>query len=85
MFDNGPQVAGIGECKPDPEEMLQRARKRLLKAKKDIENFRKFADGVDYLTHGAEESAIKVIGVLVMRQWQEENQVDYWLSEIDKE
>ena len=68
-------------CKPDPEAMLQGARKRIEKIKQDIENFEQMGD---YYYPGAEEASLMMYGAMHKALRDVEQTEQYWLDEIDK-
>ena len=68
------------ECKPDPEEMLQRARKRKEKIQQDIHaymGFDTYRINNDY--------ALQFLGAMHLRLYQAGAEEQRWLDEIDKD
>ncbi len=80
--DNRNAAMGLAkECKIDPEEMLQSARKRKEKAKADIESFRKLND-----YHQIEEKTmLALFGAMHVSYYSAIDTEHRWLEEIDKD
>jgi hypothetical protein len=85
MLNSGAQIEGGKDCKPDPEEMLQSARKQKEEAQGHIDRFKEFAFNVRYMERDNELGAEKIAGELVFNLWQAEANEQRWLNEIDKD
>ena len=70
---------------PDPEDMLQSAKKQKEEAQDHIDRFKEFAMNIRYMERDNELGAAKIIGELVFKLWQAEANEQRWLDEIDKD
>lgn len=77
-------LSGDRICRPDPEEMLQRARERLEQVNKELEAYKNFVRITDHIPH-SDEAAVKILGALTLKQMSAEIEVERWLEEIDKD
>lgn len=82
---NSNQVEGSTCKQPDPEDMLQSAKKQKEEAQAHIDRFKQFAMNVRYMERDNELGAAKIIGELVFKLWQAEANEQRWLDEIDKD
>ena len=85
MLNSGNQIESTGSaCKPDPEDMLQRARKSLEKENDNLSKFKEFINAVGYLERDNELAARNILGELSLKVMQAEENEQRWLDEIDK-
>ena len=70
-------------CKPDPEESLQRSRKRLEELEKAKVNLMMGAKGSYDAPSEAKNGILMAIGSLEFAILTTQNDVEYWLKEID--
>lgn len=82
---NSNQVESSTCRQPDPEEMLQSAKRQKEEAQGHIDRFREFAMNINYMERNNELGAAGIIGELVFKLWQAEANEQRWLDEIDKE
>ena len=68
------------ECKVDPEEQLQRARKKKERIEKDIAAFNEFGD---YYFHDSERLSQMLYGVMHYELKMANDNIERWLKEID--
>lgn len=90
MFNEYPEIMGQMEtksCKPDPEEMLQRSRKRIEECDKALNMLFSLSDmRVDiYFGRENRDASLCAIGHLVVQKRDAEKEQEHWLKEIDKE
>lgn len=71
-------------CTPDPEEMLQNAKKQKEEAQGHIDRFKEFATNIRYMERDNEIGSTRIIGELIFKLWQAEQNEQRWLDEIDK-
>ncbi len=82
MFDNT-QVEK-SQCKPDPEKQLQRAKARIEDAKKELNAVKEMIKIVKFPSRKNEEPLLSIIGELMVKKWQAEDDEKKWLEEINK-
>jgi hypothetical protein len=83
MFESNVEAKGGGECKPDPEEMLQRARK-IIEACDKAQNLIFELDELPIYLSDSDNSFKQTLGQIAIQRYQAKKQENYWLNEIDK-
>jgi len=84
MLTNNQSESDVKICQPDPEEELQRARKRKEEIEKVILSIREVKDAPIDLSHDQRESLCGIIGSMYVSVWKCDDQINRWLAEIDK-
>ena len=86
MFNNNyPTAVGTNQaCKPDPEEMLQHARKREVRIEQGLDALRTLGENNYYFNQKSEEGIVMALGQLTAAKWEVEKEIERWLKEIDK-
>ena len=85
MLNNSQGIASTEQsCKPDPEEMLQSARKQKEREQAVLDAYKQFIISVNYLDRDSEIAARQILGELTLKVWQAETNEKRWLDEIDK-
>ena len=81
ILEKSEKYADSAPCRPDPEDMLQAARKRKEKIVEDIASFRK----IDSYYPCDEKALAQVFGSMHVALYDAEDNEQYWLNEIDKD
>ena len=85
MLNSSGQIESSACVKPDPEDMLQSAKRQKEEVQSHIDRFKEFAMNIRHMERDNELGAVKIIGELVFKLWQAEANEQRWLDEIDKE
>ena len=87
IFDSGPKAESAEQlCKPDPEEMIERANKR----KQSFQRAAELFDELDELPihlhriRGSEEYFLQVYGSVYAGIRECDKEIQRWMNEIDK-
>ena len=85
MLNSNQGIASTEQsCKPDPEEMLQSARKQKEREQAVLDAYKQFIISINYLERDSEIAARQILGELMLKVWQAEANEKRWLDEIDK-
>lgn len=85
MFNDYPQTGLVGkECRPDPEVLLQDARRRKEKYEQAAASLQSLTELPINLSNERESAILALIGSVTVSVWREAQIIERLLAEIDK-
>lgn len=88
IFDNSPKTESVGQlCKPDPEDMIDRANKRKISFQRAVDLFNELDELPIHLYQGrgSEELILQLYGSAYAGIRECDKEIQRWMEEIDND